>query len=59
MATMDPMGYPAVREVVPDGDEIADHEIEEHAEAERTMKRLESADPFEDLGAKLARGETA
>lgn len=37
--------YPAVRKVVPDGDEIADHEIEEHSEAERTMKRLEAADP--------------
>lgn len=37
--------YPAVRKVVPDGDEIADHEIEEHSEAERTMKRLEACDP--------------
>ncbi|GAA4909272.1 hemerythrin HHE cation binding domain-containing protein [Stackebrandtia albiflava] len=33
--------YPAVREHVPGGGEIADHEIEEHAEAERIMKRLE------------------
>jgi len=40
--------YPAVRKVVPDGDEIADHEIEEHSEAERTMKHLESADPEKD-----------
>lgn len=37
--------YPAVREHVPGGDEIADHEVEEHEEAERTMKRLESLKP--------------
>jgi hemerythrin superfamily protein len=33
--------YPAVRKHVPDGDEIADRELEDHAEAERTMKELE------------------
>ncbi|MFF9024814.1 hemerythrin domain-containing protein [Streptomyces eurythermus] len=33
--------YPAVREFLPDGDRIADKEIEDHAEAERTMKELE------------------
>ncbi len=37
--------YPAVREHVPGGDEIADHEVEEHDEAERTMERLESLEP--------------
>src|ERR1041384_8215391 len=37
--------YPAVRELVPGGDELADREIAEHAEAERTMKRLEETDP--------------
>jgi hemerythrin superfamily protein len=37
--------YPAVREHVPNGDEIADHEVHEHDEAEQTMKRLESLKP--------------
>ncbi len=37
--------YPAARDVLPEGDKLADHEIEEHAEAEQTMKRLESLDP--------------
>lgn len=37
--------YPAVREHVPGGDEIADHAVEEHDEAEQTMKRLESLKP--------------
>ena len=36
--------YPAAREKLPDGDKIADHDIEEHAEAERTMKELERTD---------------
>lgn len=39
--------YPAVREHLPDGDEIADHEVREHDEAEQTMKRLESLKPVE------------
>lgn len=39
--------YPAVRETVPGGDEIADHEISEHEKAERTMKRLEALTPDE------------
>jgi hemerythrin-like domain-containing protein len=34
--------YPLVREVLDDGDALADREIAEHDEAERTMKRLES-----------------
>jgi hemerythrin superfamily protein len=33
--------YPATREVLPDGDQIADREIAEHGGAEKTMKRLE------------------
>jgi hemerythrin superfamily protein len=37
--------YPTVREVLPDGDGIADHELEEHDEAERTMKQLETLSP--------------
>jgi hemerythrin-like domain-containing protein len=37
--------YPAVREHLPRGDEMADHEIAEHAEAEQTMKRLEKLEP--------------
>lgn len=36
--------YPAVREFLPDGDRVADKEIEDHAEAERTMKELEGLD---------------
>ncbi|HEY0454386.1 hemerythrin domain-containing protein [Actinophytocola sp.] len=45
--------YPTARKVLPDGDEVADHEIAEHAKAEQVMKRLErtdAADPaFEEL----------
>ncbi|WP_200308467.1 hemerythrin domain-containing protein [Streptomyces adelaidensis] len=33
--------YPAVREHIPGGDAIADQELDDHAEAERTMKELE------------------
>ncbi|RCW44595.1 hemerythrin HHE cation binding domain-containing protein [Halopolyspora algeriensis] len=40
--------YPTARETLPDGNEIADHEISEHAEAERTMKQLESLDPHDE-----------
>lgn len=36
--------YPAAREALSDGDEIVDHEIEEHAEAERVMKELEGVE---------------
>ncbi|MEV4313882.1 hemerythrin domain-containing protein [Actinocrispum sp. NPDC049592] len=49
--------YPAARKALPDGDEIADHEIEEHAEAERVMKGLEdmpATDPrFDELVRRL------
>ncbi|PWU47270.1 hemerythrin [Micromonospora globispora] len=37
--------YPAARKALPDGDQIAEHEISEHADAERTMKELEALDP--------------
>lgn len=33
--------YPATRQVLPDGDQIADKEISDHSEAEQVMKRLE------------------
>jgi hemerythrin superfamily protein len=36
--------YPVVREVLPDGDELADEEIEEHSEAEQVMKSLDGVD---------------
>ncbi|MCP2166463.1 hemerythrin domain-containing protein [Goodfellowiella coeruleoviolacea] len=49
--------YPAARKALPNGDEIADHEIAEHAEAERVMKDLEGLDAtdprFNDLLGKL------
>ena len=37
--------YPAVRKALPDGDDIADHELHEHDEAEQTMKELEALTP--------------
>jgi hemerythrin superfamily protein len=37
--------YPAVREHVPNGDSMADRELEDHATAERIMKDLEGCDP--------------
>ncbi|WP_262283207.1 hemerythrin domain-containing protein [Micromonospora sp. MA102] len=37
--------YPSARKALPDGDQLAEHEISEHADAERTMKELESVDP--------------
>jgi len=49
--------YPTARKALPDGDQIAEHEIAEHADAERTMKDLESVDPsdprFDELLAHL------
>lgn len=49
--------YPAARKALPDGDTVADHEIAEHAEAERTMKDLDGLDPtdprFDELLSKL------
>ncbi|GAA2670528.1 hemerythrin domain-containing protein [Nonomuraea recticatena] len=37
--------YPTVREHVPDGGQLADQELAEHAEAEQTMKTLERLEP--------------
>lgn len=49
--------YPVARRVLSDGDKIVDHELEEHAEAERLMKSLEGTDAedpkFDDLTRKL------
>ncbi|MGW4487368.1 hemerythrin domain-containing protein [Amycolatopsis sp. NPDC004368] len=49
--------YPAARKHLDGGDELADHEIEEHSEAEKVMKQLERLGPgdeeFEPLLAKL------
>ncbi|MER7330529.1 MULTISPECIES: hemerythrin domain-containing protein [unclassified Micromonospora] len=39
--------YPTARKALPDGDQIAEHEISEHADAERTLKELEALDPSE------------
>jgi len=36
--------YPTTRRALPDGDDLADHEIDEHATAERTMKQVEGVD---------------
>ncbi|MGE2712907.1 hemerythrin domain-containing protein [Mycolicibacterium litorale] len=49
--------YPTARSVIPNGDEIAEHEIEEHSEAEETMKAIEKAGTegsgYDDLVRKL------
>ena len=49
--------YPAARKALADGDQLADHEISEHAEAECTMKDLDGLDPtdprFDELLGKL------
>jgi hemerythrin superfamily protein len=36
--------YPSAREALPNGDQMADEEIQEHAEAEELMKRWEGMD---------------
>lgn len=49
--------YPTVRKALPDGDKLADHELQEHAEAEEVMKQIEKTDTsdpeFEELVGKL------
>jgi hemerythrin superfamily protein len=49
--------YPAMRENLPDGEEVVKHDTEEHKELERTMKQLEgveATDPrFEQLVGEL------
>ncbi|MEV6904324.1 hemerythrin domain-containing protein [Amycolatopsis sp. NPDC051372] len=51
--------YPAAREYLENGDELADKEIREHAEAEEVMKQLEGLQPddsqFDDLLGRLIR----
>jgi hemerythrin superfamily protein len=37
--------YPLIRKVFDDGDHIADHEIDEHAQVERLLKELEKLEP--------------
>ena len=39
--------YPAARKVLADGDEVAEHEIREHAEAEQIMNELDGLDAKE------------
>ena len=36
--------YPAMRKYLADGDKAVEHDVEEHKELERTMKRLEGAE---------------
>jgi hemerythrin superfamily protein len=45
--------YPAARKALPDGDEVADHDLGEHAEAEQAMKQLERTDPADPAHADL------
>ncbi|MBB3724460.1 hemerythrin domain-containing protein [Nonomuraea dietziae] len=45
--------YPAVRDILPDGDKLADRELAEHAQAEETMKQLERTDAGEPGHAEL------
>jgi hemerythrin-like domain-containing protein len=49
--------YPTAREALPNGDEVADHELQEHAEAEQVMKELDGLDAtdprFDELLGKL------
>lgn len=37
--------YPAIREHVPDGDDLADHAEEEHAQVKEMLDQLEGMDP--------------
>jgi hemerythrin superfamily protein len=37
--------YPAMRQALPDGDSLVEHEISEHSEAELIMKQLDGMDP--------------
>jgi hemerythrin superfamily protein len=39
--------YPLARRVLDDGDQLADHELAEHAEVERLLKQLEQTDMME------------
>src|SRR3954447_25797948 len=37
--------YPAMRKALPDGEQLVEHEISEHSEAEEIMKKLDGMDP--------------
>lgn len=47
--------YPAARSALPDGDSVVDHELEEHAGAEETMKSLDGLDATDDRFEPLVR----
>ncbi|MFF6998920.1 hemerythrin domain-containing protein [Streptomyces sp. NPDC008313] len=55
--------YPAVRRFVDDGDDLADKELEDHAEVERMLKELEGCEPgdgrFDALVARLKTSVTS
>ena len=51
--------YPTARKALPDGDQIAEHEIAEHAEAERDMKTIEALEPTDPEFERLFRKLTA
>jgi hypothetical protein len=38
--------YPAARKTLEGGDQLADHELEEHAKAEKLMKELDGLDAW-------------
>ena len=40
--------YPVAKRALPDGEQITEHEIAEHAEVERLLKEVERLDPAED-----------
>jgi hemerythrin superfamily protein len=51
--------YPAMRKYLADGEKAVEHDIEEHKELERTMKRLEAIDVLDtEFDAVLRRLET-
>src|SRR3954462_15040154 len=37
--------YPAMKKALPDGEQLVEHEISEHSEAEEVMKKLDGMDP--------------
>src|SRR3954453_20305478 len=37
--------YPAMRKALPDGDQLVEHDLAEHSEAEEVMKKLDGMDP--------------
>src|SRR3954470_10345942 len=37
--------YPAMKKALPDGEQLVEHEIDEHSEAEVIMKQLDGMDP--------------